>query len=142
MMMQARHQLINIKEFKILGASAVGVAAIKSLQIVEDERVNNPNINGTAGGRMKKRLRTAMDAINTLVYKAEASGNPAFLRVKNRELLKQIEKLKTEDVLIKREVEEMRDMIEDLKKISELKDQLMEAEEDRKRARESQRIVQ
>lgn len=70
------------------------------------------------------------------VYKAVASGDPALLKIKNRDLSFQVEKLKVKDVLLRREVDEMKHMMESMKK-ENLKDKLDETEEDRRKARES-----
>ncbi|CAL1672758.1 unnamed protein product [Lasius platythorax] len=125
-----------------MGATAAGSLGLECINNVESERKNSPNINGQVSGRMKKKLKRAKKIINTLVYKAEASGNPALLRLKNRELTDEVQSLKLNEVVIKRELEDMRSLVDSLRrKISDLKDRVEEAEEDRRKSRESQRIM-
>lgn len=65
---------------------------------------------------MKNDITCATETINTLVYKAEASGDPTNLMIENRSLKEQIEKLKLEDLLRRREMEELRATVNDLRK--------------------------
>ncbi|KMQ90344.1 hypothetical protein RF55_9461 [Lasius niger] len=127
-----------------MGASAVGALGLNCLKTANYLRGNKcEGINGRINGQIKRKMEKAMDVINTLIYKAEAAGDPALLKIKNRELSAQVKKLKLNEVLMKREVEEMRHMMEDLKKeVSDLKDKLDDSEEDRRKARDSYKIVQ
>ncbi|KMQ92347.1 gag-pol polyprotein [Lasius niger] len=130
------------EELRVMGATAVGSLALECLDDVEGERKNSPNINGQVSGRIKKKLIRAKKVINTLIYKAEASGDPALLRLRNRELTEEVQKLKLNEVVIKRELDDMKSLVDTLRKeISDLKDRVNEAEEDRRKARESQRIM-
>ncbi|CAL1671612.1 unnamed protein product [Lasius platythorax] len=130
------------EELRAMGATAAGSLGLECIDEVENERKNSPNINGQVSGRMKKKLKRAKKIINTLVYKAEASGDPALLRLKNRELTDEFQSLKLNEVVIKRELEDMRSLVDSLRKeISDLKDRVEEVEEDRRKSRESQRIM-
>lgn len=130
------------EELKIMGASAIGAIGIDCLNIAEKERKNSPNINGAISGIIKKNIQRAADVINTLTYKAEAKGDSTYLRIRNRELESQVEKMQLEEALRNREMEEMRTIVADLKKeIYELKGRLDDAEEDARKARESYRIT-
>ncbi|KMQ88952.1 reverse transcriptase [Lasius niger] len=130
------------EELRAMGATAAGSLGLECINDVESERKNSPNINGQISGRMKTKLKRAKKIINTLVYKAEASGDPALLRLKNRELTDEVQSLKLNEVVIKRELEDMRSLVDSLRReISDLKDRVEEAEEDRRKSRESQRIM-
>ncbi|CAL1682480.1 unnamed protein product [Lasius platythorax] len=130
------------EELRAMGATAAGSLGLECIDDVESERKNSPNINGQVSDRMKKKLKRAKKIINTLMYKAEASGDPALLRLKNRELTDKVQRLKLNEVVIKRELEDMRSLVDGLRKeISDLKDRVEEAEEDRRKSRESQRIM-
>lgn len=130
------------EDLKIMGATAIGAIRIDCLKTTENERKNSPNINGAVSGIMKRKIQRAADVINTLVYKAESKGDPTWLRIRNKELESEIEKLKIEEVLRNREVEDMRAIVADLKReVYELKGRLDDAEEDARRARESYRIT-
>ncbi|KMQ94770.1 hypothetical protein RF55_5057 [Lasius niger] len=104
------------ENLKIMGATAIGAIGIDCLKTTEYERKNSPNINGAISGVMKRKLRRAADVINTLVFKAESKSDPTFLRIRNRELEAEVEKLRLEEVLRKRETEEMRAIVADLKR--------------------------
>ncbi|KMQ91492.1 reverse transcriptase [Lasius niger] len=130
------------EDLKIMGATAIGAIGIDCLKTTEFERKNSPNINGAISGIMKRKIRRAADVINTLVFKAESKGDPTHLRIRNRELEAEVEKLRLEDVLRRREMEEMRTIVNDLKKeVYELKGRLDDAQEDARKARESYRIT-
>ncbi|KMQ92506.1 hypothetical protein RF55_7492 [Lasius niger] len=95
-----------------MGATAVGAIGINCLEIAEEERKN----------------------------KAEAKGDPTYIRIRNKELESEIEKMMLEEILKNRE---MRIIVANLKKeIDELKCRLEDAEEDSRKARESHRIIQ
>ncbi|KMQ92971.1 gag-pol polyprotein [Lasius niger] len=129
------------EDLKIMGATAIGAIGIDCLKTAENERKNSPNINGAVSGIMKRKIQRAADVINTLVYKVESKGDPTWLRIRNRELESEVEKMKIEEVLRNREVEDMRAIVADLKReVYELKGRLDDAEEDA-RARESYRIT-
>ncbi|KMQ83246.1 kinesin heavy chain [Lasius niger] len=129
-------------DFAALGTSAVGALGLKALEIAETERANSPNINGVVSGRIKDKIEKAVNVINTLIYKAEATGDPSSLRAKNRQLTAQIEELRVADVIRKRELENMKVIIDDLKKeIRELRGDLTAAIEAKTRARDCQRAT-
>ncbi|KMQ89974.1 grip domain-containing protein rud3 [Lasius niger] len=130
------------EDLKIMGATAIGAIGIDCLKTTEFERKNSPNINGAISGIMKRKIRRAADVINTLVFKAESKGDPTHLRIRNRELEAEVERLRLEEVLRKREMEDMRAIVADLKKeVYELKGRLDDAQEDARKARESYRIT-
>ncbi|XP_070169691.1 uncharacterized protein PF3D7_1120000-like [Polyergus mexicanus] len=130
-------------DLKIMGATNVGALGLDCLERIENMRARSKNLQGGISGRMRRDLERAKEVINTLIFKSEASGDPAYLKIKNRELTAEIEKLKLKDILRERELEEMRAIIEELRKeVSEFRDKQDELEEDRRKARESQRITQ
>ncbi|KMQ91112.1 coiled-coil domain-containing protein 18 [Lasius niger] len=75
------------------------------------------------------------------MYKAEAKGDPSSLRAKNRELSTQVEKLRMADVMMKREMDDIGAIVDELKEIYELKIELTAAKENRTKARDSQRLA-
>lgn len=87
-------------------------------------------------------IEKVKEVINTLIYKTEATGDPSYLRLRNRDLAAQIEKLKLNEVHRNKEVEDLRAMVNDLKnEVTILRDKLDDAEEDRRKARESYGII-
>lgn len=131
------------QDLRIMGATNVGALGLDCLDRIESMRARSKNLQGGFSGKMRRDLEKAKDVINTLIFKSEASGDPAYLKIKNRELLDEMKKLKMKDTLREREAEQMRLMFEELRKeVSELRDKLDDAEEDRRKARESLRITQ
>ncbi|XP_070162483.1 putative autophagy-related protein 11 [Polyergus mexicanus] len=131
------------QDLKIMGATNVGALGLDCLERIENMRARSKNLQGGISGRMRRDLERAKEVINTLIFKSEASGDPAYLKIKNIELTAEIEKLKLKDILRERELEEMRAIVEELRKeVSEFRDKQDELEEDRRKARESQRITQ
>lgn len=81
----------------------MGALGLNCLDRVENMRARSKNLQGGISGKMRRRdLERAKDVINILIFKSEASGDPAYLKIKNRELSAKIEKIKTEGY-IKRE---------------------------------------
>lgn len=123
-------------EYAALGASAVGAIGLQALEMAENERSISPNIKGEARGRIRRKIKKAVDVINSLMYKAEATGDPSSLKAQNRKLSHEIMELKRLDVVRQREVDDMKVIIDKLKKeIHELRGDLTEAIEDRTKAR-------
>ncbi|CAL1672183.1 unnamed protein product [Lasius platythorax] len=126
-----------------MGASALGAMGLNHLKEANTLRGKHGHLNGNISGKIKQKIMRAMSIRNTLVYKAEAAGDPALLIMKNRELSSEIKYLKTQDVIMKKELEETRNLIGNLEKeISELKDKLDDTEEDRRKARVSHPLAQ
>lgn len=96
------------QDLEIMGAAALGSMGLHNLKNANDLRAKHGHLNGNISGKIKQRIVRAMSIMNTLIYKAEAAGDPALLNIKNRELSSEIRNLKIQDVLIKRELEEMR----------------------------------
>ncbi|KMQ88893.1 gag-pol polyprotein [Lasius niger] len=130
-------------DLEIMGASALGAMGLNHLKEANVLRGKHGHLNGNISGKIKQKIIRTMSIINTLIYKAEAAGDPALLRAQNRELTAEVTQLKTQGVIMKRELDETRNLIGGLKKeISDLKDKLDDTEEDRRKARESHRIIQ
>lgn len=131
------------QELRIMGANSVGAMGLDYLANIESMRSRSRNLQGGISGKMRKDIEKTKDVINTLIYKSEAAGDPSYLRLRNKELADQIDKLKLNEIFRNRETEELRSMVNDLKKeVTVLRDKLDEVEEDRRKARESYRIVQ
>lgn len=101
-----------------MGATNVGSIGLNCLVSVESMRAKSKNLQSGISGRMRRELDRAKDVIKTLIYKAETTGDPTFLRIKHRELTDKVEKFELAEVLRNREIEEMRGIIENLKKSS------------------------
>lgn len=67
-----------------MGAVSVGSLGIDCLKNVERMRSKSRNLHGGISGKMKEDLARAMDTINTIIFKAEASGDSAKLKMDNR----------------------------------------------------------
>lgn len=79
----------------VLSAAALGVQVAQWADELEDMRSRSKNLQGRISGLMKIKISRIKEAIITLVTKAEATGDPTFLRMRNAELstrLKVIEK--------------------------------------------------
>lgn len=109
---------------------------LKCLEEMEKLRKSCRSLNGEVNGKFKKKLARVIDIVTTLIYKAEASGDPDALREKNASFKIEIEKLKVDDIRRQREVKEMKALTEALKKeMLELRDRLDEVEQERERER-------
>lgn len=130
-------------DLRVMGATCVGTIGIDCLKNVERMRAKSKNLQGGISGKMRKDLTRAIDVIKTLILKAETTGDVHKLRIDNRSLKDEIERFKMEEIHRKREMDEMKSIVGGLKKqIEDLKDQLDFAEEDRRKARESQRLAE
>ncbi|KMQ92832.1 hypothetical protein RF55_7125 [Lasius niger] len=90
---------------------------------------------------MKKKIRKAIEVVNTLIFKAEALGDPDTPRQKNKSLMIQLEKYKIEEIKRNREIEEMKSTIEALRnEVLELGDKLDEVEQERERENGKRRL--
>lgn len=125
-----------------MDVTKVGALGIDYLKSIESMRAKSRNLHGGISGKIRKNLQNTTDIINTLIYKVTATGDPAKLKIENRALMDQIEKLKLEEIIRKREMDEMKQIVDKLKnEVDELKDKLDEMEVDRNKAR-SQRIAE
>lgn len=130
-------------DLRILGATNVGALGIDCLTNIEQMRAKCKNIPGGISGKMKKELERAKEMINTLIEKSEATGDPTFLKLKNKELNTQIEKYKKKEILRNKEMKELRDLVEELKKeVIDLRGRLDDAEEEERKAIVSKKITQ
>lgn len=129
-------------ELKIMGSTAIRAIGLDCIKFAQEERESiKIGLSGRVSGVIKRNIKRATDVINTLIYKAEAAGNPALLKIKNRELKEQMERMKSNEVLRIREMEELRAMYNNLKKeMDSLKDRVNDAEEETRKARECQRL--
>lgn len=71
-------------DLRIMGAMNVGSLGLDCLADVERMRAKSRNLQGGISGKMRKDLERAKEVINTLIFKAEAAGDPAYLRIKNK----------------------------------------------------------
>lgn len=126
-----------------MGATNVGSLGLDCLDSVENMRAKSRNLQGGISGKMKKGIERAKEVIKTLIHKSEATGDPLFLKLKNKDLSAQIEKYKLEEIHNKREIEDLRTAVEELKKeVAELRGKLDDAEEEERKAKASKRIIE
>lgn len=88
-----------------LPAAVVGRHADGWIQEVEELRIRCKNIQGRVSGGIKQRLVRIRQAVTVLVIKAESSGDPNFLRTRNRELEGKIRKLEEENTRLREEID-------------------------------------
>ncbi|KMQ88054.1 gag-pol polyprotein [Lasius niger] len=124
-----------------LGASEAGVIGLSCLRKIECLRGKCKSLNNEEKGIMKRKIKKAIEVVNTLIFKAEATGDPDTLRQKNKSLMIQLEKYKIEEIKRNREIEEMKSTIEALRnEVSELGDKLDEIEQERVRENSRRRL--
>lgn len=82
------------EELRRMDVKSVGALGIDCLKDVERMRAKSKNIQGGISGKMRCNLEKAVDVINTLIYRVASTGNPVKLRMDNRVLMDEIEKLK------------------------------------------------
>jgi len=70
-------------------------------------RAKSRNIQGGISGKIRSNLQKATDVINTLIFKVASTGDSAKLKIDNKALKDEIEKLKLEEILRKKEMDEM-----------------------------------
>ncbi|XP_070162504.1 uncharacterized protein [Polyergus mexicanus] len=137
------------QDLRIMEAINVGSLGLDCLANVDRMRSRSKNLQGGISGKMRGDLKRAREVINTLIYKAESTGDPNFLKIKNKELSVEMDRMKLDEVFRKREMDEIKGQFDELRnEIAELKrrlekteDRRDEAEEDRRKARESLRIT-
>lgn len=131
------------QDLRIMSATNVGSLGLDCLASIERMRAKSRNIQGGVSGKMRKELERAKEVMNTLIYKSEAIGDPTFHNLRNKEITEQLEKYKREETLRNREIEDLRGMVEDLKKeVIELRGRLDDAEEEERKAKASKRITE
>lgn len=85
-----------------LGALAIGAQIENWVDQLEELRVKSKNIKGDISNRMKMKYKSIKEASATLALRVEESGDPMFLRMRNRELSKKVAKLEEENAALKR----------------------------------------
>lgn len=121
-------------------ATDAGAFGLHCLRRAQYWRGKNKNLNGAVSGRIRRNIDRAVATINTLTHKAGALGDLDHLRMRNKELSSQVEKLKACDVLRNRKMEEIRNRMAELRKeVSELRDKLDEVKEENRKDKDSQR---
>lgn len=88
-----------------------------SAETLEEYRLKSKNLQGGVSGSMKKCIYKIKDAVRTLVGKAEAIGDPAYLRSRAMTLSKQLEDLKKDNLKIRQDLEASNRRILDLEKL-------------------------
>lgn len=69
-----------------MAASAAGALALEWVAEAEEIRLKSPNIQGKFSGHLKRNFKKLHEIIRSLVGKADAAGDPLFLRMRNGEL--------------------------------------------------------
>lgn len=99
-----------------MSAAALGAAAFEWVEEIETYRLKSINLQGAVSGEMKSRLVKVGNAIRTLVGKAEAFGDPSYLRSRAKELTRQLQELKKDNEEIRRALRDSEKRIQDLQK--------------------------
>lgn len=99
-----------------MAASSLGVMGIEWLDELDVFRAKSLNIKGEVSGGMKTRYNKLKEVITTLVGKAEASGDPSYLRMRTTELTLELRELKGKYDKIMVELQDSKKRIKDLEK--------------------------
>lgn len=110
----ARADLIGPADMAAMAASALGSIGLEWLAELDECRLKSNNLNGRISGRMKSRFIKLGDVIFTLVGKAEAGGDPSYLRRRTTELTKQLRDLQRDHGGILIELQDSRKRIKGL----------------------------
>lgn len=78
-----------------MAATAVGALALEWLEEIEDIRSKTSNMQGRLSGHLKKNVLKLKEIVQSLVGKAEAAGDPLFLKMRNSELSQQLSEART-----------------------------------------------
>ncbi|KMQ91736.1 gag-like protein [Lasius niger] len=140
--------LDSISSSQLLGMSATnaGLIGLECVEVVEAVRARSSNFQGSWSGRMRVKLNKINDVIRALTQKAESSGDPALLEARVRELSDELlatkkesgneraelDKLKAENVTLRREIAGMRSELGRLDKIERENDDLWKVVKDLK----------
>lgn len=81
---------------------------------IEDIRLKSNNIQGKLSGHIKRNVLKLKEIVHSLVGKAEAAGDPLFLRMRNSELSQQLSEAKLMRERNKKEIAEANKRIKDL----------------------------
>lgn len=84
-----------------LPAETLGCKVMELAKEIEIMRQKSNNLQGKISGRMKKNLRVIQEGIMVLVGKALASGDPAILKMQNKELIVRTRELERENGRLK-----------------------------------------
>lgn len=87
----------------VLSASTLGAKINEWVDEIEEIRCKSKNLQGKLNGMMKIKLNKIKEAVVSLIMKAEASGDPAFLRMRNKELNIKVKNLEKENRKLKEE---------------------------------------
>lgn len=74
----------------MLSAASLGVKINDWADELEEMRGKSKNLQGKVSGLMKVKIMRIKEAVISLVMKAEATGDPDFLRMRNRELVTEL----------------------------------------------------
>lgn len=105
---------IGPNSMAFMAASALGVLGKEWIDEVETFRAKSSNIKGSVSGSIRVRLSKLKDVVTILVGKAEAVGDPDYLRNKITELTKQLRELQTDNHKIKQALEDSKKRIQEL----------------------------
>lgn len=108
-----------------MSTTEVGALGLDCLKKVEEYCHNSRSLNGKTSINMRRKLARVMDAVNILIFKAEASGGPDAMREKNKRLIVDLERYKIEEIRRKRELDELKSVVQSFRnEVLELGDKL------------------
>lgn len=91
-----------------LSAPAIGAVCVEWLNDIEEIRRRSSNIQGKLSGQLKIRVVKVKEAVMALVTKAEAVGDPVFLRMRNNEVSLKLKESEKENLRLKEQLRSLR----------------------------------
>lgn len=92
----------------VLSAANLGVRINEWVDDIEEMRSKSKNLQGKVSGLMKIKFTRIKEAVISLVMKAEATGDPIFLRMRNKELDVKLKTVEKENIKLKDNIKRMK----------------------------------
>ncbi|XP_029177073.1 uncharacterized protein LOC114945152 [Nylanderia fulva] len=97
----------------IMTVNDASVAAVEWLEDIDTIRVRS-SYQGALSGQIRRRVEIVKETIRLLAEKLEDTGDPAYLRRRNAELLAELTTTKREFAKMKRDIEDLKRKVQDL----------------------------
>lgn len=85
-----KKEQLALEKYGHLAASAAGALAFELLAEIEVARFKTSNVQGRLSGLQNKNVIKLREITHSLVYRAEAVGDPLYLKMRSNELSKQL----------------------------------------------------
>lgn len=92
----------------VLSAASLGIKINEWADEIEEMRGKSKNLQGKVSGLMKIKINRIKEAVISLVMKAEAVGDPTFLRMRNKELDIKLKNMEKENIILKENIKKMK----------------------------------